>query len=122
MVAAAGLFCAQGLALAALRLRGGTPREEAREAPDGEAGRPRQRARRPFGALGERTAYVLTSAGIVSAGLAAGSRLPLVEHLADPATLALLTPAAAVLTPLLVGTQVWLWRVLGRPEATEAAA
>ncbi|GAT70168.1 cytochrome BD oxidase subunit II [Planomonospora sphaerica] len=128
VVAAAGLFCAQGLALAALRLRGETSRGgtgrasggealrgETGQASGGEAGMPWRRARRPFGALGERAAYALTSAAIVSAGLAAGSRLPLVEHLADPATLALLTPAAAILTPLLVGTQVWLWWVLARP-------
>ncbi|MBG0814820.1 cytochrome d ubiquinol oxidase subunit II [Planomonospora sp. ID82291] len=133
VAAAAALFCAQGLALAALRLRGETSRAETGKASGGdalrtetgktsggEAGVPWRRARRPFGALGERAAYALTSAAIVSAGLAAGSRLPLAEHLADPATLALLTPAAAILTPLLVGTQVWLWRVLARPGAGTA--
>ncbi|GAA3130640.1 hypothetical protein GCM10010466_21600 [Planomonospora alba] len=115
VVALAALFAVHGLALAALRLSGG----------------PRERARRPFAAAGGRTAhaptpgrtayapapgrtaYALTSGGMVLVCLAAGSRLPLAENLADPATLALLTPATLVLTPLLVASQIWLWRVLG---------
>ncbi|GGS72236.1 hypothetical protein GCM10010156_33860 [Planobispora rosea] len=98
IAAVAVLFCAHGLALAGLRLRD----------------RPRERARRPFGASGERTVYALTTGGTVLVCLLAGSRLPLAENLADPATLALLTPTATVLVPLLVGTQVWLWWSLGR--------
>jgi cytochrome bd-type quinol oxidase subunit 2 len=122
VVALAGLFAVHGLALAALRLRGG--REEpgagapgpaepgSRRAGEGPSG-PRDRARRPFAALGGPAAYVLTSGGMVLVCLAAGSRLPLAQNLADPATLALLTPATLVLAPLLAASQVWLWRVLG---------
>ncbi|WP_433246320.1 cytochrome d ubiquinol oxidase subunit II [Streptosporangium sp. CA-135522] len=96
--AVVALFCAHGLALAALRLYGG----------------PRERARRFAGASGERTIYALTSGGMALACLLAGSRLPLAENLADPATLALLTPSLLVITPVLVASQGWLWWAFGR--------
>ncbi|MER5323287.1 cytochrome d ubiquinol oxidase subunit II [Streptosporangium roseum] len=96
--AVVALFCAHGLAFAGLRLAGG----------------PRERARRFYGASSERTIYALTSGGMALVCLLAGSRLPLAENLADPATLALLTPSLLVITPVLVASQVWLWRVFGR--------
>ncbi|MGV9775855.1 cytochrome d ubiquinol oxidase subunit II [Streptosporangium sp. NPDC003464] len=96
--AVAALFCAHGTAFAGLRL----------------GGAPKARARRLSGASGERPVYALTSGGMALVCLLAGSRLPLAENLADPATLALLTPALLVITPVLVASQVWLWRVFDR--------
>ncbi|MFF5207915.1 cytochrome d ubiquinol oxidase subunit II [Streptosporangium sp. NPDC000396] len=98
--AVAALFCVHGLALAGLRLRDGL----------------QERARRFSGSSGERTIYALTSGGMALVCLLAGFRLPLAENLADPATLALLTPSLLVITPLLVASQVWLWWTFGRAQ------
>ncbi|MEU0482799.1 cytochrome d ubiquinol oxidase subunit II [Streptosporangium sp. NPDC006013] len=97
------LFAAHGLALAGLRLDGA----------------PRERARRFAGPSAGRAVYALTSAGMALACLLAGARLPLAEHLADPATLALLTPSMVLLTPLLVASQVWLWWLFGRVQVRQ---
>jgi len=97
------LFAAQGLSLAGLRLDGA----------------PLERARRIAGPLGGRTVYALTSIVMTVACLLAGARLPLAENLADPATLALLTPSILVLTPLLVASQVWLWWLFGRVQVRQ---
>ncbi|MCG5219957.1 cytochrome d ubiquinol oxidase subunit II [Streptosporangium sp. KLBMP 9127] len=98
MVVVAGLFGAQGLTFAALRLRGTL----------------RERARRLSGASGEGAAFALTTAAMVALVVLAGTRLPLVESAAGPESLALLVPVILAVTPFLVASQVWLWRVLGQ--------
>lgn len=99
-VATAALFAAHGLGFATLRL----------------TGLPYERARLLVGRTGRtgRTApwqsFALTAALLGALPLLAGSALPLAEHAADGATLALLVPALLVVTPFLVAAQVWTWR------------
>ncbi|WP_433415315.1 cytochrome d ubiquinol oxidase subunit II [Microtetraspora malaysiensis] len=97
--AIAVLFATHGLAFAALRLRG----------------RLRTRARGLSGTSGAGVTFALTSGGMALLCVFAGLRLPLAQSTADPATLALLTPALLVLTPLLVAAQVWMWWMFTRP-------
>lgn len=92
-LAIALVFAAHGLAFAALRL----------------TGPPHARAAALSGAAGEGRTFALTAAAMLGLGIAAGTRLPLAESAADPATLAFLVPVLAVLTPVLAATQAFVW-------------
>ncbi|NED97570.1 cytochrome d ubiquinol oxidase subunit II [Phytoactinopolyspora alkaliphila] len=92
------VFGLHGLAFAALRLTGA----------------PQRRAAQGFGAMGEKQAFALTAAALMTLVAAAGSGLELTGSAADPATLAWLVPAALALTPLLMASQVWVWWLFGR--------
>ncbi|MDF5757758.1 cytochrome d ubiquinol oxidase subunit II [Spongiactinospora sp. TRM90649] len=91
----AALFCVHGLTFAALRLSGG----------------PRERARRLSGASGERVAFAVTAGTMALLCLMTGSRLPLRDSVVEGAGL---VPVLAVVTPLLVGAQVWVWWMFRR--------
>ncbi|WP_254705764.1 cytochrome d ubiquinol oxidase subunit II [Streptomyces vilmorinianum] len=93
-LAVAALFAAHGLGFATLRL----------------TGLPYERARLLVGRTGSWQSFALTAVLLGALPALAGSTLPLTEHAADGATLALLVPALLVLTPLLVAAQVWTWR------------
>ncbi|MEU2548057.1 cytochrome d ubiquinol oxidase subunit II [Streptomyces roseolus] len=94
--AVAALFAAHGLGFASLRLTGA----------------PYQRARRLVGRAGRPWHPVaLTAVPLGGLTLWAGASLPLAERAAAPGTLALLVPALAVVTPLLVAVQAWVWYV-----------
>ncbi|MFI0422884.1 cytochrome d ubiquinol oxidase subunit II [Spongiactinospora sp. 9N601] len=93
----AALFGAHGLTFAALRLPG-APRRRAR--------RPWRGAVRLSGAFGERVAFGVTAVALAALGVLAGGRLPLRDSLAEPT---FLVPVMAVVTPLLLATQVWAW-------------
>ncbi|GAA3648446.1 hypothetical protein GCM10022224_009000 [Nonomuraea antimicrobica] len=85
----AALFLTHGLAFAALRLRGAL----------------RERAAVMSGGAGEARTYALTSAALITVGLLAGLRLPLVPGTSGP----LLVPIVLTLLPFLVAAQAWVW-------------
>lgn len=94
-VVIASLFLVHGLAFAALRL----------------VGVARERARVLSYAAAERKTFAMTAAVMVIMPVAAGAQLSLVDSVAAGGTLSLLVPALLVVTPVLVATQVWVWRV-----------
>lgn len=94
-LAIAALFAAHGLTFATLRL----------------SGQLRERARLLSRRTGEARAFTLTAAAMAVLGLVAGIRLAPAEAAADPATLALLVPTVLVVTPVLVASQAWVWRL-----------
>ncbi|NYI07351.1 cytochrome d ubiquinol oxidase subunit II [Allostreptomyces psammosilenae] len=95
-LAVATLFAAHGLAFAGLRLAG--PLRARAGAFSGRSG-----------TAGEAQTFALTTAAMVALGLAVGLRLPLAESAVDSATLSLLVPAMAAVTPLLLAAQAWVW-------------
>ncbi|GAA2102548.1 cytochrome d ubiquinol oxidase subunit II [Actinomadura alba] len=89
--AAWALFGLHGAAFAALRLH---------DAPHG-------RARALSGPSGERITFLLTSAGMTLLPLVAAARLPLRDNVTESASWLAVT--TAVVLPLLVAAQAWVW-------------
>ncbi|GLW63902.1 hypothetical protein Arub01_21460 [Actinomadura rubrobrunea] len=85
------LFGLHGLAFAVLRLRGA----------------PYERARTVAGPSGERVTFALTSIGMAVIPLVVGARLPLRESVTESASFVAVT--TAVLLPVLVAAQAWVW-------------
>ncbi|GIG63848.1 cytochrome d ubiquinol oxidase subunit II [Phytomonospora endophytica] len=89
----AAVFACHGLGYAGLRLGGAVGARVARTA----------------GRIGAWRLYALTSAAMALVGLGIGTRLPLLETVADGATLAVLVPALLVVTPFLLAAQAGMW-------------